>query len=96
VRQQLWPPPTWPVVRVLCVTSRSAPLWSGLTLIALALAIVGLFVWPFVFEAAASLVLLIAAKTTADSRYTAPALMVVTVCAVLGATFAIVFNHALY
>jgi len=78
------------------VTSRYAPLWTGLTVVSLALAIVGLFLWPFVFEAAAGLVLLIATKSTASARFTAPALLVITVCAMLGATFAVVFRHALY
>jgi len=88
--------PAYAAVRVLAVTSRYAPLWTALTVVSIALAIVGLFLWPFVFEAAAGLVLLIAAKSTANARYTAPALIFVTVCAMLGATFAVVFNHALY
>jgi len=78
------------------VTSRYGSIWTGLTVIAVALAVAGLFRWPFVLESAAGLGLLIAAKSTPDARLTAPVLIFVTVCAVLGATFAIVFNHALY
>src|SRR5579862_4163085 len=55
-------------VRVPAVTSRYAPLWTGLTVVAVGLAIVGLFLWPFLFESAAVLMLLIAAKSTANQR----------------------------
>ena len=76
--------------------SRYESLWTAVTVIAVALAIVGLFRWPFALEAAAGVLLLIAAKASADRRLTTPAIMVITVCALLGTTFAIVFNHALY
>lgn len=76
--------------------SRYASLWSALLVLSLAAAIVGLFLWPFVFEALAGLLLLIAAKQTADPRFTRPAIIAISVCAMLGATFAVVFNHALY
>jgi hypothetical protein len=76
--------------------ARPAPVWTGLIIASLACAIVGLFVWPFVFESLAGLLVLIAAKQTADPRYTRPLILVVTTCAVLGASFAVVFNHALY
>jgi hypothetical protein len=67
-----------------------------LTGLAVVSAIVGLFLWPFVFEALGGLLLLIAAQRTADPRVTRPAIVLIAVLAMLGATFAVVFNHALY
>jgi hypothetical protein len=76
--------------------ARSAPVWSVLMIASLACAILGLFFRPFLFEPLAALLLLVAAKQTADPRYTRPLIILITVCAVLGASFAVVFNHALY
>ena len=75
---------------------RLAPFGTALTALAVASAIVGLIVWPFVFEALGGLLLVIAAHRTADPRLTRPAIILITDCAMLGATFAVVFNHALY
>ncbi len=94
--RQLSGRPAFVAVRVPAVTSRYAPLWTALTVVAVGLAIAGLFRLPFVFEAAAGLLLLIAARSMPDRRLTAPAIMFISLCAMLGATFAIVFNHALY
>ncbi|MBV8081198.1 MAG: hypothetical protein JO186_12590 [Actinobacteria bacterium] len=78
------------------MTSRYAPLWTLLTMASAALAILSLFLWPFLFAPIAALLLLTAARNVEDRRWTAPTIWLVTLCAMLGATFAIVFKHALY
>lgn len=71
-------------------------LWNGLTVVAVALAVVGVITRPFLFEPLAALCLLVSAKGTASRRFTGPGIAVITVCAVLGASLAVAFSHALY
>ena len=71
-------------------------LWNTLTAIAAALAITGVFVWPFLFEPLAVLFLLTAARSTASRRFTGPVVALITVCSILGASLAVAFSRALY
>jgi hypothetical protein len=71
-------------------------LWTGLIVVAVVLAIVGVITRPFLFEPLAALFLLVSAKGTASRRFTGPGMAVISICAVLGAGLAVAFSHALY
>jgi len=76
--------------------SKYEPVWLGMTAVAAVLAIVGVVVWPFVFEPIAGLFLLIASKSTPSRRFTMPVAMLITVCALAGASIAVGYSRALY
>ena len=72
------------------------PLWTGFAVVALVLAIVGVVFRPFLLEPIAAILLLTASKNTGNQRLTLPGIMLITVCAVVGAAIAASGNHALY
>lgn len=76
--------------------SSDKPFWTGVAVLAIALAIVGVVIRPFLFEPIAAILLLVASKQTKDQRFTRPGIMLITVCAVVGAALAAAFDHALY
>ena len=59
------------------------------------LAIVGIFIWPFLFEPIAGILLLIAAKQSSNPRLTRPGIVLIMVCAVVGASIAASSGNAL-
>jgi len=72
------------------------PLWTGVALFAIASGIAGVFTRPFVFEPIGAILLLIASKQTADPRLTRPGIVLIMICAVVGAAIAAAYNHPLY
>jgi hypothetical protein len=76
--------------------SSDTPLWTGVAVLAIVLGIVGVFIRPFLFEPIAAILLLISSKQTASQRLTRPGIIVITVCAVVGAAIAAAGGHALY
>ena len=76
--------------------SSDKPLWTGVAVLAIVLAVVGIFLRPFVFEPIGAILLLIASKQTANQRITRPGIVLITICAVIGAAYAAIAPHALY
>ena len=75
---------------------RSGPPAQGVAVLAIAVAILGVVTRPFLFEPIAAILLLVASKQTEDRRLTFPGIVLITICAVLGAALAAVGGHALY
>ena len=76
--------------------SSDKPLWTAFAVVAIVLAIVGVFVRPFLFEPIAGILLLTAAKNTTSQRITRPGIVFIMICAVIGAGIAAAGGHALY
>jgi hypothetical protein len=69
---------------------------AGLSFLAAALGVVAIVTRPFLFAPIGLLCLLVAAKLTADRRYTAPAAAILAVGAIAGAAVAAGFTNPLY
>jgi glucan phosphoethanolaminetransferase (alkaline phosphatase superfamily) len=76
--------------------SRGKQVGRILAFIAFALAIVSIFVWPFLFAPIAALLVLIAAKMSDDARLTTVTATMISVCFVIGAAVAVLTRRALY
>ena len=77
-------------------SSAAKPLWTGMAAVAIVLALVGLWFRPFLFEPIAGILMLWSAKQTASPRITRPGIVLIMICAVVGAAIAAVYDHALY
>ena len=69
---------------------------SALSIVAAVLGIVGIVTRPFLFVPIGLLLLLVAAKLTADRRFTAPAAGILALGALAGAAIAVGFTQPLY
>jgi hypothetical protein len=69
---------------------------SALAVVAAALGIVAIVTRPFLFAPIGLLFLLVAAKLTADRRFTAPAAGILALGALAGAAVAVGFTQPLY
>jgi hypothetical protein len=69
---------------------------AALSVVAAALGIVGIVTRPFLFVPIGLLLLLVAAKLTADRRFTAPAAGILALGALAGAAIAVGFTQPLY
>jgi hypothetical protein len=72
------------------------PLWNGVAVLAVVIAIVGVITRPFLCEPIAAILMLVAAKQNKDQRFTLPGIVLITVCAITGAALAAAFSHPLY
>jgi len=72
------------------------PLWNGVAILAIVLAVIGVVMRPFLFVPIAAILMLLAAKQTANQRLTRPGIVLITICAVVGAGIAAAYSHALY
>ena len=72
------------------------PLWTGIAVAGFALALVGLFYRPFLFEPGGALLFLVGSKSIDNPRFTRPGAIAIAFCAFLGAALAAAFKHALY
>jgi hypothetical protein len=69
---------------------------TGSLVISVVLAVVGVVIWPFVFEPIAVIFFLVSARATPSRRFTGPVAGLISVCFVLGAALAVALDHALY
>jgi hypothetical protein len=72
------------------------PFWNGVAVVAIVLALIGIWMRPFLFEPIAAILMLIAAKQTANQRLTRPGIVLIAIAAVVGAGLAAAYSHALY
>ena len=77
-------------------SSPDKPLWNGVAVLGIVLAVIGVVIRPFLFIPIAAILMLIASKQTANQRLTRPGIVLITICAVLGAALASAYSHALY
>jgi hypothetical protein len=72
------------------------PLWTGVAIVAIVISLVGVFTRPFLFVPIGAILMLIATKQTTSQRITRPGIIVISICAVVGASIAAATSHALY
>jgi hypothetical protein len=78
------------------VTGPDKPLWNGVAVLSLVLAVIGIVTRPFLFEPIAAILMLLASKQTANQRLTRPGIVFVMLSAIAGAAIAASYSHALY
>jgi hypothetical protein len=76
--------------------SSDKPLWTGVAVVSIVLAIAGVFYKPFLLVPIAAILMLIASARTANPRITRPGIVLIMICAVVGAGIAAAYSHALY
>ena len=72
------------------------PIWNVVAILAIVLGLIGVVTRPFLFEPIAGILMLIAACNTANQRLTRPGIVLIMICAVVGAGIAAAYSHALY